>query len=89
MHTVFLNRESPTSPGTGGCGYGGSALHGRDEGWLEVKQVAGEVWHAVRGEGQQTRVNYDKNKRTSDYCISYKQKRLSFILTWTEYQICA
>lgn len=37
--------RSLTSPGT--AGYGWSALHGRDESWLEVEQVAGEVWHAV------------------------------------------
>lgn len=35
-----------TSPGTAVVGDRG-ALHGRDEGRLEVKQVTGEVWHAV------------------------------------------
>ena len=50
---VLIQNKSRTSPGTGGCGYGGCTLHGRDEGWLEVKQVAGEVRHAAEAEGQE------------------------------------
>lgn len=38
-----------TSPGTVNGGDGGCALYGGDEGRLEVKQVAGEVWHAAEG----------------------------------------
>lgn len=45
--SACLYEVGRTSPGTA-AGGDRSALHGRDEGRLEVKQVTGKIWHAVQ-----------------------------------------
>ena len=57
-----------TSPGTAAVG-DRSALHSRNEGRLEVKQVTGEVWHAVGKKDISSRVIYSNTTTEIVYIL--------------------
>jgi len=67
-----------TSPGTAAVG-DRSALHCRNEGRLEVKQVTGEVWHAVGKKRKLVKSNTFKYyHRDCDYSVNILQYFMLF-----------